>query len=164
DPSYVYDATTRALTFSWPTGGKRMSPGESFTVTLGLILEPGLTSGDRTNNSGNAQGVLTGLGATECGTSNYVQPISGPSIVTRKGVKGDIGGTLVSGAVNVSDPSAPCIADADGYYRTPCAANTVIGGTDDWKLQAVNSGTVDYTSLTFVDPLPMAGDRMLATG
>jgi uncharacterized repeat protein (TIGR01451 family) len=180
DPSYVYDATTRAITFSWPTGGKRMSPGESFTVTLGLILEPGLTSGDRatnemtvttaetltacTNNSGNAQGVLTGLGATECGTSNYVQPISGPSIVTRKGVKGDIGGTLVSGAVNVSDPSAPCIADADGYYRTPCAANTVIGGTDDWKLQAVNSGTVDYTSLTFVDPLPMAGDRMLATG
>ncbi|WP_349899277.1 DUF5979 domain-containing protein [Parafrigoribacterium soli] len=179
-PTYSYDGAAKTLTFSWPTGGKRMSPGETFTVTLGLILEPGLTSGDRatnemtvttaetltacTNTSGNVQGVLTGLGATECGTSNYVQPIAGPSIVTRKGVKGDIAGSLVSGAVNVNNPAVACIPDDEGYFRTPCAANTVIGGTDEWKLQAVNSGTVDYTGLTFVDPLPLAGDRMLATG
>jgi fimbrial isopeptide formation D2 family protein len=178
--TYTYDAPTKTVTFSWPNGGNRMAPGDTFTITLGIILEPGLTSSqtatnqfivDTTqdltscvNSSGNGQSVLSGLGSKQCGTSNYVQPIAGASLVTFKGVRGDIGGTLVSGAVNTSNPAAPCVGDVGGFYRTPCAANTVVGGTDEWKLQAINSGTVDYTKLTLVEPLPFAGDRMLATG
>jgi uncharacterized repeat protein (TIGR01451 family) len=179
-PAVAYDAATGRFGLTWPAGGSRMSPGERFTVVLGLILKPGLSSGDRatnqfvvstvqtltacTNGSGNGQGTLSGLPATECGTTNYVQPVNGPSLYTTKGVQGDVVGRTVSGALNLTDPSATCRTDADGYYASPCAANTVVGGTDQWRLNALNTGTVDYTSLVFVDPLPTIGDRMLATG
>lgn len=179
-PAVAYDAATGRFGLTWPAGGARMSPGERFTVVLGLILKPGLAAGDRatnqfvvstaqsltacTNGSGNGQGVLSGLPATQCGTSNYVQPVTGPSLYTTKGVQGDVVGRTVSGAVNRTSPSSACAADANGYYAAPCAANTVVGGTDQWRLNALNTGTVDYTSLVFVDPLPTIGDRMLATG
>jgi uncharacterized repeat protein (TIGR01451 family)/fimbrial isopeptide formation D2 family protein len=180
DVEYTYDPTARTLTFAWPDGGDRMSPGETFTITLGLILAPGLTSAEQainevvvttaqaltacTNTSGNAQGIMSGLAADECGTTNFVSPIAGASLVTMKGGRGDITGGLAPSAVNVSNPQASCVPDAEGFYRSPCAANSVIGGTDEWKLEAVNSGTIPYTSLTFVDPLPTPSDRMLATG
>lgn len=179
-PTVAYDAATGRFGLTWPAGGSRMSPGERFTIVLGLILKPGLGSGDRatnqfvvstvqslaacTNGSGNGQGVLTGLPATECGTTNYVQPVNGPSLYTTKGVQGDVVDRTVSGARNLTDPSATCRTDAEGYYASPCAANTVVGGTDQWRLNALNTGTVDYKSLVFVDPLPTVGDRMLATG
>src|SRR5690606_22989155 len=51
-----------------------------------------------------------------------------------------------------------------GFYRSVCVASTVIGATDEWRIGAANTGTVPYTALTFVDPLPMPGDRLLATG
>lgn len=179
-PTVAYDASSGRFGLTWPAGGSRMSPGERFTIVIGLILKPGLGSGDRatnqfvvstvqtltacTNGSGNGQGTLGGLPATECGTSNYVQPVSGPSLYTTKGVQGDVVGRTVSGALNLTDPTATCRTDADGYYEAPCAANTVVGGTDQWRLNALNAGTVDYSSLVFVDPLPTIGDRMLATG
>ncbi|QNE37036.1 DUF5979 domain-containing protein [Leifsonia shinshuensis] len=179
-PTVAYDAASGRFGLTWPAGGARMSPGERFTVVLGLILKPGLAAGDRatnrfvvstvqsltacTNGSGNGQGVLSGLPATQCGTTNYVQPVTGPSLYTTKGVQGDVVGRTVSGAVNLTSPAATCATDANGYYASPCVANTVVGGTDQWRLNALNTGTVDYTSLVFVDPLPTVGDRMLATG
>ncbi|HWI31746.1 MAG TPA: DUF5979 domain-containing protein [Microbacterium sp.] len=180
DVTFTYDPATRALRFDWPDDARRMAPAERFTITLGIVLQPGLSQGQRatnqfvvttaeplsacTNTSGNGQGVLPGLPATECGTTNYVEPIPGASLATFKGVKGEIDGDLVDGAVNTVTPGGPCVADAEGYYRSPCAANTVIGATDEWKLDAVNSGTVGYRSLTIVEPLPTPGDRQLATG
>jgi uncharacterized repeat protein (TIGR01451 family) len=180
DVQTSFDAATGTISFAWPEGGQRMAPGEKFTISLGIVLEAGLVGGQRatnrftvetaqtltacTNTSGNGQGTLSGLAANECGTSNYVQPVLGASLLTTKAVKGDVVDRTVSGARNITTPGGPCISDADGYYRSPCAANTMVGGTDEWKLRAVNSGTVAYTKLTFVEPLPVAGDRLLATG
>ena len=180
DVTYAHDEATKRLSFAWPAGENLMAPGEKFSVTLGLTLEPGLQVSDRatnqmvvttvqplaacTNTSGNGQGTLAGLAATECGTTNFVQPTPGASLATYKGVKGDIDTALVTGAVNTATPGGPCLVDSEGYYRAPCAANTTIGSTDEWKLLAVNSGTESYRSLTLVDPLPRLGDRMLATG
>lgn len=180
DVTFSYDQTTRQILFTWPENGRRMAPGETFTVTLGIVLQPGLTQGQRatnqfvvttaqqlsscTNTSANGQGVVSGLSADECGTTNYVEPIPGASLATLKGVRGEIDGNLVDGAVNTVTPGGPCVADSEGYYRSPCAANTVVGATDAWKLETVNSGTSPYRSLTIVEPLPTPGDRMLATG
>ncbi|GAB3618660.1 hypothetical protein GCM10027416_32170 [Okibacterium endophyticum] len=176
----AYNAADRTIAFTWPAGGQRMAPGETFTITLGLVLEPGLRIGEHTTNqfvvtvqqqlsactneSGNGQGVLAGLAATECGTSNFVQPIPGASLATYKGVKGEVDGDLVDGAVNTVNPDGSCVQDDEGYYRAPCAAYSVVGASDEWKLKAVNSGTEDYTHLTLVEPLPTADDKMLATG
>ncbi|WP_194409907.1 DUF5979 domain-containing protein [Microbacterium cremeum] len=180
DVAYEYDAATHRIAFTWPEGGRRMAPGETFTITLGIVLKPGLTQGERATNqfvvttaqelsscantSGNGQGILAGAGVNECGTTNFVEPIPGASLATFKGVRGEIDGDVVDGAVNTVRPDGPCLTDAEGYYRTPCAANTVVGATDAWKLEAVNSGTSSYRSMTLVEPLPTPGDRMLATG
>ncbi|TAJ47655.1 MAG: DUF11 domain-containing protein [Herbiconiux sp.] len=179
-PTTTYDAASRTLTFAWPEGGQRMSPNERFTITLGIILQPGLTPTDRatnrmvvntaqtlaacTNTSGNGQGTLSGLAATQCGTTNYVSPTPGASLLATKGVKGDVVSQTVSGGRNITNPGGPCVLLAGGYYRSPCAANTIVGGVDEWQLNVVNSGTVAYDKVTVVDALPFPGDRLLATG
>ena len=180
NPTVSFDAATRALTFVWPAAGQRMAPGESFTITLGLILQPGLTGSQRatnsmvvntgqtlagcSNTSGNGQGTISGLPPTACGTTNFVQPVAGGSLVTTKGVKGDVVNAVTTGGYNVTSPNATCTPDANGYYRYPCAAQSVVGGTDEWRIDAINSGTIAYDNLTLVDPLPFPGDRLLAGG
>lgn len=169
------------LTFTFPEGS-RLAPGETVTISVGIVLQPGLSSGQRatngfivdttatfgpgacTNTSGNGQGLLDDLEPNQCGTTNYVSPQSGPLLLTDKTVKGEIDGDLVTGATNTANPTLPCLADSEGFHRRVCAAHTAIGATDEWKVDAINTGTVAYESLTVVDVLPIPGDRMLATG
>lgn len=175
----VTQPTPKQLAFTWP-GAARMQPGEKFVITLKLSLLPGLTALQRatnsftvntvqtltacTNTSGNGQGILAGLGGTQCGTSNYVQPLAGALLFAQKSVKGEVDGTLVDGAVNIQDPALPCTPDSAGFFHTRCVALTAVGATDTWRLVATNSGTIGYTSVTLVDVLPNIGDRLLATG
>jgi len=191
DPDYTTDgdlgtdvtlssnATGRLLTFTWPDGENRMAPGETFTITIGLILLPGLGVGDTTTNtfvvntdsaldgctntSGNGQGTVP-LPADQCGTTNFVGPTPGGALFAQKGVRGEIDGDLVDGQQRPGDPSATCPVDSEGFTRLPCAAYSVVGATDEWRIQVINAGTVGYDSITLVDPLPRPGDRMLATG
>jgi len=180
DVSALIDDTGKNVTFTWPDGGNRMSPGEVFTITVNLVLAPGLaldgfttntfvvTTEEEltacTNTSGNGEGTVPDLDPDQCGTTNYVQPSPGGSLAAYKYVKGEIYGDLVDGQVNLNNPDAACPLDPDGYTRTPCAAYTAVGATDDWRLSVVNSGTVGFETVSIVDPLPRIGDRMLATG
>ena len=180
DVEALIDDTGKVVTFSWPDGGNRMSPGETFTITVNLILLPGLALDDFTTNtfvisteeelaactntSGNGEGTVAGLPADQCGTTNYVQPSPGGALSAFKYVKGEIDGDLVDGQLNLNNPNAACPLDPDGYTRTPCAAYTAVGATDDWRLSVVNSGTVGFPTVSIVDPLPRIGDRLLATG
>jgi uncharacterized repeat protein (TIGR01451 family) len=178
---WVYDPTGRSITFTWPNGS-RLAPGETYTIVIPLQVAPGLPASygdvvnrmtftsDRTlsactNTSGNGEGVST-VGATGCRTSNDVTTISASAISSFKGVKGDVGTGTVSttGALNVNNAAATCVADSQGFYRNPCAAGTRIGGTDLWKLQYTNGGNVPALSATVVDVLPRSGDTYLASG
>ncbi len=177
----VTQSSATNLTFTFPTGS-RMAPDDTFTITVGIILQPGLTGTERatngfvvdtnstfaagacTNTSGNGQGTIPGLPANQCGTTNYVRPQAGPLLLAVKSVRGEINDDVVDGATNVVNPALPCTPDSDGFYRTVCAAHTTIGGTDEWKVGGVNTGTVAFTRVTVVDALPVPGDRMLATG
>ncbi|MEA5052199.1 MAG: hypothetical protein VB093_01970, partial [Propionicimonas sp.] len=169
------------ITFTFPDGAV-MAPGDSFTATVGIILVPGLaanqratnsfyvdtdetfTAGNCVNTSGNAQGILSGLESNQCGTSNFVNPQSGPLLFGEKEVRGEIDGDLVDGASNVTNASLPCTGDEGAFFRTTCVPYTTIGATDEWRIGAANTGTVAYSTLTLVDVLPTPGDRLLATG
>ncbi|HWM35459.1 MAG TPA: DUF5979 domain-containing protein [Pseudolysinimonas sp.] len=178
----AYDDTTRRITFSWPSGS-RLAPGETYTIVVPLQVAPGLQStygdavnrmtftSDRTlsgctNASANGEGVSQPGGAKYCSTTSRVQAVSASAISSFKGVKGDVdaAGVSTSGAVNVNDATTPCVADAQGFYRNPCAANTVVGGTDLWKVQYTNGGNVPALTATVVDVLPKPGDVYLGTG
>lgn len=178
---WAYDAAGRSITFTWPAGS-RLAPGETYTIVVPLQVAPGLPAAygdvvntmtftsDRTlaactNASGNGEGV-TAVGANGCRTSNDVQTISASAISSFKGVQGDVGTgtTSTTGAVNVNNAATACIADAQGFFRNPCAANTRIGATDLWKLQFTNGGNVPALTATVVDVLPRTGDVYLGTG
>src|SRR5699024_12223694 len=99
---------------------------------------------------------------TTCGDSDYVQPAPGTNLVTAKGVIGDL-----DGASNPStgDECLPVMEVGDKtYYRSPCAANSIVGGTDDWVLQTINGGTTNIDEVVLYDQLPVAGDSMLVSG
>jgi uncharacterized repeat protein (TIGR01451 family) len=179
----AFDAASKRITVTWPAGS-RMAPGEKVTLVIPIAIQAGLQaahgpipnqfrfSSDRalsacTNTaSGNGQPVTFTAGGTSCLTQNSVSTISASAISSFTGVKGDVDGAGVStrGAVNVNNPATPCVADPQGYYRQPCAANTVVGGTDQWKLQIVNGGNVPATAATIVDVLPNPGDGYLRSG
>lgn len=172
DPAAVtrsYDAASGTIRFTWPAGSA-LAPGETYSITLALQIKPGLAPSttavntfgvktDRTLDSGGCTALNPGNGravtltAGVCSTSNVVTTLSQGSFTASKGVRSDTGE-----AQNVSNASVPCTADADGYYRYPCAAVSGIGHTDSWKLEMVNGGNVAATALTAVDVFPRNGD------
>jgi len=175
----AYDDATRRIQITWPAGS-RLAPGETYTVVIPLQLAPGLRmtdpaalntfrfSSDRTlatcsQVSSDQLGVTLGSPATSCSTTAVVGTYEASAISSFKGVKGDVGSGTVStrGATNVNNAATACVADAQGFYRQPCAANTVVGGTDLWKLQFINGGNIDATTATIVDVLPTPGDKYL---
>ncbi|GAA4429190.1 hypothetical protein GCM10023169_31180 [Georgenia halophila] len=170
----------RDLVFTWPEGERRMAPGETFTVRIMLELQPGLATGEHATNTMTVRtaeelagcGNIEGGGSTTdawtldpstCGTTDYVTPSVGPNLFTVKGVRG-----ALAGATNPNNPAQVCApsltATGGEYYRTPCAANSVIGGTDDWVLRSLNAGTVPVEEMVLFDQLPVTGDQMLLSG
>lgn len=172
DPTQItrsFDEATGVISFSWPAGA-RLAPGETFQITLKLQLKAGLGAGFVSTNtfgvsSDNilANGACTALNAGNgrpvgladnvCTTSNIVTVLGQPSFSTSKKVKGASGG-----AVNVLNPSVVCTPDSDGFHRYPCAANSEIGQTDEWRLVLANGGTIAAKDLTLVDVFPRQGD------
>lgn len=167
------------LVFTWPEGENRMKPGESFTIRVQLDFQAGLNTGERATNTmvTSTEQTLERCANTEsgedvtddwendkttCGDSDYVQPAPGTNLVTAKGVIGDL-----DGASNPStgDECLPVMEVGDkNYYRSPCAANSIVGGTDDWVLQTINGGTTNIDEVVLYDQLPVAGDSMLVSG
>ncbi|MBW8872178.1 MAG: hypothetical protein JF618_08455, partial [Leifsonia sp.] len=165
----TYDAASGTIRFSWPAGSQ-LAPGETYSITIGLQIKPGLapastalngfgvttdrqlTSADCTAlNPSNGRPVS--FTANTCSTNNVVTTLSQGSFTASKGVKSSTGL-----AQNIVNPAIPCTADTDGYYRYPCAAVSAIGATDDWKLDMVNGGNVPAKALTAVDVFPYPGD------
>jgi hypothetical protein len=169
----------RDLVLTWPEGGRRMQPGETFTVRLYLELQPGLATGQRATNTMTVHTAeqlaqctgIAGAGTTTawstdpttCGTTDYVSPVSGPNLYSVKGVRGE-----VAGATNPARPGTVCSptlqAAGGSWYRSPCVANSVVGGTDDWVLHVVNAGTTAVDEMVLFEQLPTAGDQLLLTG
>jgi len=168
------------LVFTWPSGSRTMSPGETFSVRLKLEVQPGLAAGQRATNEmavttaetlsscsnivgGGSTTAAFATDPTTCGTTDYVTPSVGPNLFTVKGVRGSL-----PGAENPANPGQECqaslTATGGSYYRAPCAANSVIGGVDEWVLRAQNAGTTGLQEMVLFDALPSASDRFLISG
>ena len=179
----------RELGFTWPEGST-MKPGEVVTIELGLILQPGLTTGQRATNevvvdtgeplaactqpTKNGQAPNAPASNEECSNTNYVSPLVGTYVNGMKTVNGEIvetdgeflvdGGSRVDRATNLPTGEACSSSSwsADGYTRTPCIAYTAVGATDSWNLDYFNIGTNPLSKMVIVDMLPTPGDNLLA--
>jgi uncharacterized repeat protein (TIGR01451 family) len=175
----AYVAANRTVTISWPAGS-RIAPGEAVTIVLPLQIAPALPATttitntvtvqssvviDTCLNTVNSRGV-TVSSPVSCRTTQQTTTFTASALATFKGVIGDSTNisSEVSGAQNTVNPATPCVANNLGYYRFPCAANTLISATDEWYLRSINGGNVAATALSIVDVLPKTGDRRLATG
>ncbi|MEL0625456.1 DUF5979 domain-containing protein [Salinibacterium amurskyense] len=162
-----FDAATGEIRFSWPEGA-RLAPGETYSITLRLEVQPGLAAASVSENGlgftndrqleactalNNANGRPVALTDNTCSTSNIVTVLALGSFSALKGVKSSLGT-----ATNTVNSALACSADAGGYYRYPCAADSALGSTDEWKLQLVNGGTIDASTLQLVDIFPHVGD------
>lgn len=176
DVTLVQDGADLVLT--WPSTGRTLQPGEAVTVRVLLELQPGLSAGQRAINTMtvrtaetlDACSAIVGarpvtdawtLDPTTCGTTDHVTPAGGPNLFTVKGVRGS-----VTGAATADGQECTPLVNATGgsYYRTPCIARSVVGGTDDWVLRSINGGTTNVEQLTIFDPLAAIDDTMIISG
>ncbi|MCS3842849.1 DUF5979 domain-containing protein [Microbacterium sp. AK031] len=167
------------LVFTWAQGAQ-MLPGETFSIRILLELQPGLQTGERAINEFTVSTVENLEQCTDaarpsaltdawddddrtCGTTEYVQPSTSNNLYVVKGVRGERAGAIIP-----NNPTAICqqnfVATGGAYYRSPCAANSVIGGTDHWILRAQNAGTTVLNEAVLIDQFPVAGDRLLLSG
>lgn len=168
------------LVFTWAEGANTMAPGETFSIRIWLELQPGLVAGEQAVNEltvstaetlgrcgnispgGDTTGAWDDDPAT-CGTTDYVSPQAGSNLFSVKGVRGDL-----PGADDPNQPSWTCLqnleATGGSYFRAPCAANSVIGGTDDWVMRTQNAGTIGFSEIVVFDSLPDPDDTFLISG
>ncbi|WP_420113345.1 DUF5979 domain-containing protein, partial [Pseudactinotalea sp.] len=167
------------LIFTWPDGENVMQPGELVEIIVYLELQPVAANVQVTNTLvvttveelESCSNIVDGGIVTDdweqdpatCGTTDYVEPTPGPNLFTVKAVRGEL-----DGAINPSNPEVECrtvTTEQNGtFYRSPCAANSVIGGVDDWLLYVANAGTTNIDELTIFDQLPILGDQRLVDG
>lgn len=159
------------IEFRMPAGSV-LEPGQTYTITIQLMLRPGLTPADRVRNWAAIE-VDVPLDAcvprwdpltSECRDDSVVSPLAVPALSTVKKVKAD-SPVAESGipAVLSTASGYDCAgtADADGFYRYPCVPMTLPGDTETWKFTVTNAGTLPIDRVVSIDNLPTPGDQGL---
>lgn len=160
-----------SIQFTVPAGTV-LEVGQSYTITINLMLRPGLRVGDVLTNVAviRADQPFDGCNTTlstdrlECSDDTVVTPLSVPALSTRKLVRADqshnVAGlpNVISTANNFDCSTA---ADADGFFRSPCVPVTVPGADEVWRFAVTNSGTLPIDTVVAMDQLPAPGDTGL---
>ncbi|MDF7665897.1 DUF5979 domain-containing protein [Bifidobacterium sp. ESL0745] len=168
------------VVLTWPSGKNRMLPGEVAKFVVWLEVEPGAVAGSNVslpvtvNTEQHLSAVATAPGGSALvtpvmdGTNTvggtvtaFVTPSTGENIYIVGGVKGSM-----PGAINTLDSTQTCnptltALDGKSYYRSPCRANTAVGGKDDWVLHMVNAGTTAVKKVQFFEQLPAKNDKSI---
>ncbi len=172
DPDAV-DVTTvgDTIVFGMPDGSV-LEPGQTYTITIELMLRPGLTPADDVRNWATIDAdepfddcvrVLdpqTGV----CRDDAVVSPLAVPALSTVKLVRADqpVDEPGVPRTISMASGfSCDGAADADGFYRAPCVPVTLPGDTETWRFRVTNAGTLPMDRLVSIDNLPVPGDQGL---
>ena len=160
-----------SIVFTMPEGSV-LEPGQTYTITLRMMLRPGLTPNDSVTNTATVDVAepldecvpsydeATGL----CADTATVRPLAVPALSTVKFVRADNPPNLPDVPnVRSDDANFTCegSATADGFYRYPCVPLTLPGDTETWRLHVTNAGTVPISKLVSIDNLPTPGDQGL---
>lgn len=166
----VQNLRTRII-FTMPDGAV-LEPGQTYTITLRMMLRPGLTPADFVTNTATidvaepldecvpSYDAATGL----CADAATVHPLAVPALSTVKLVRADRPPGLPGIPDVRSDTTGfGCAgtADADGFYRYPCVPMTTPGDTETWRMRVTNAGTLPISRLVAIDNLPTPGDQGL---
>ncbi|WP_194410134.1 DUF5979 domain-containing protein [Microbacterium cremeum] len=160
-----------SIVFTMPAGAV-LEPGQTYTITLRMMLRPGLTPNDTVTNEASidiaepldecvpSYDPVTGL----CSDTATVRPLAVPALSTVKYVRADNPPGLPGiPDVRSDDTNFDCAgtADAEGFYRFPCVPLTLPGDTETWRVRVTNAGTLPISQLVSIDNLPTPGDQGL---
>lgn len=161
-----------SMQWAWPAD-QVLRPGERVVIRVPLQVDDGVAAGTSAQNRVLLQG--TGIDRAPvasvcaegqpangaCVSDAYVSSLRNDSVRAESYLDSAVGGSSVwEGAPGaVCDPST--VADwSDGtWVRTPCLAETTVGGALKYRVKLINSGNIDLGELRFVDELPGVGDQ-----
>ncbi len=172
DPDLVdVQALDTSFVFTMPAGSV-LEPGQTYTITLRLMLRPGLTPSDVITNTATidvaepldqcvpSYDAATGL----CADTATVRPLAVPALSTVKFVRANNPPNLPDrGNVRSDTTGFGCTGTAtlEGFYRYPCVPLTLPGDAETWRLRVTNAGTLPVSRLVSIDNLPTPGDQGL---
>ncbi|ANJ28317.1 hypothetical protein ATC03_18010 [Agromyces aureus] len=167
----VVEEVGDTIVFTMPDGSV-LEPGQTYTITIQLMLRPGLTPNDDVENWAVVEAsepfddcvpVLRPDGS--CADSTVVSPLAVPALSTVKYVKADVqhGEAGIPEVIGSSGAflCEPTTVDPEGFFRAPCIPVTLPGGTETWKFNVTNSGTLPMDRVVSIDNLPIPGDQGL---
>lgn len=156
-----------------PPPGTVLGVGQTYRITIQLMLRPGLTPDDDIENTAVIAGgepfddcVTTPAGqvTSTCADSSVVSPLAIPALSTIKYVKADAPHSIdgVPDVLSVANGyTCEGTATTEGFYRAPCVPVTLPGGTETWRFTVTNAGTLPLDRVVSIDNLPIPGDQGL---
>lgn len=172
DPDLIdVQQTADVITFT-PPAGSVLEPGQSYTITIPLMIRPGLTPDDSIQNWAAVRvdvpvdqcTPVFDSATSECRDDAIVRPLAVAALSTMKYVKADnpVPGPGIPPVRSVMNGySCGGTADPEGFYRAPCVPVTVPGDTETWKFRLTNAGTLPMDQVVSIDSLPKPGDQGL---
>ena len=147
--------------------------GQSYRITIALMLRPGITPDMDVVNEAVIAGAepfddcvtkRSGGPYWSCSDTATVSPLAIPALSTIKYVKADAPHGL-AGIPEVLSTADRFVCDGtatpEGFYRSPCVPVTLPGATETWRFTVVNSGTLPMDQIVSIDNLPTPGDQGL---
>ncbi|MFD6166136.1 DUF5979 domain-containing protein [Oerskovia sp. NPDC060287] len=164
DPSEVAVAVqgdVEQLRFTFPAGTV-LEVGQTYTITVQLMLRPGLAGGTAVVNTVGVTGerpwdqCVSTLDPTtgECQASTTVTVAKAGTLRSEKLVRAE---DTELGTFS-STGEGECVADDDGFYAFPCVPITKPASDEVWRLHYKNTGNLPMNQLLVVDKLPTPGD------
>jgi len=166
----------RVCRLSWSFPNWSLPPGGRIELQFNVVLTPGVLAGEVLTNTAGASGTDPDLGCAGtsvvnnalygqgrfCTDATTVTTLAGDDFIAEKWIAADPDLGLRNAAgqiVSLDDPSCPRYVNGDRIYtRYPCTARVRAGGTIDYLIRGVNSGTNPATEIVLVDGLPVQGD------
>ncbi|MBE7701791.1 hypothetical protein H9623_15970 [Oerskovia sp. Sa1BUA8] len=149
------------LRFTFPQGSV-LEVGQTYTITVRLMLRPGLPGGTAVVNTVGVTGErpwdqcspALDPATGECRTSTTVTSVKAGTLRSEKLVRAEddeLGAFASTGG-------ATCVPDADGFHSYPCVPVTKPASSEVWRLHYTNTGNLPMDRLRVIDKLPAPGD------
>ncbi|MFF2052934.1 DUF5979 domain-containing protein [Leifsonia sp. NPDC058194] len=150
------------IQFTFPPGTV-LEVGQTYTITVALMFRTGLPAGTNVTNTLDVAGdrPFDSCGGTLDPTTGACSTDTTVTVETAGALRGikTVRATDTELGVDPTNPAVPnCVADADGFYAGPCVPITKPGGTEVWRLNLINTGTLPMDRMVAIDKLPTPGD------
>lgn len=155
-----------SIRFAFPPGTV-LEVGQTYTITVQLMFRTGLTAGTNVTNTVavvgdrpfDSCGGVTDPATGACTADTTVTVETAGALRGIKGVRAEDTELGVESVV----PGVDCTPGADGFYAGPCVPITKPGGTEVWRLNLINTGTLPMDRMVTIDKLPTPGDTGVLT-